>query len=142
MRGEMPRRMVGGLVALVAGVVLAIATVLTPSAQGVGTHEQLRLPQCTWVVMMDLPCPTCGMTTSFAHAANGSFLRSFLTQPVGFVLAMVTAMALLLGCYVAITGSPVASRLGGYWTARVGWAVAVFFVAAWIYKILSYREII
>ncbi len=63
------RRMVAGAIWAACSVVLGIAAWLTPSPSGMGTHTQLNLPQCGWIVMMDLPCPTCGMTTAFAFAA-------------------------------------------------------------------------
>ena len=65
----------------------------------------LQALECGWITAMNLPCPTCGMTTAFAHAANGDMLASLGTQPLGFVLAIATAMSLLLGTYVAATGS-------------------------------------
>ena len=44
---------------------LVIAAALSPSNAGHGTHRQLGLPACGWQTNMGLPCPTCGMTTSF-----------------------------------------------------------------------------
>ena len=43
------------------------------SAQSMGTHQQLRLPPCTFQQVTKVPCPSCGMTTSFSllmHGAN------------------------------------------------------------------------
>src|SRR5690606_33691507 len=51
--------------------VLGLAPWLTPAAAGHGTHGQLGLPPCGWVLAMGRPCPSCGMTTAFAHAADG-----------------------------------------------------------------------
>ena len=93
-------------------------------------------------MLMDLPCPTCGWTTAFAHAADGRLLTSLATQPFGGLLAIATAMAMLLGLYVAVTGSRVAwifTRLWGRWT---GWLLAGMVLAAWIYKVLSYKGVL
>ena len=71
--------------------VVITALLLTPNPHGHGTHTQLHLPSCPWPQTVGGPCPTCGMTTAFAFAADGRFLRSFLTQPCGFALALMTA---------------------------------------------------
>lgn len=89
--------------------VLCIAAWLRPDSAGHGTHQQLGLFPCGWVMALNKPCPTCGMTTAFAHAADCRFGRSFLTQPMGMVLALGSA-TIFWGCvHVAVTGS----RLGG-----------------------------
>src|SRR5687768_6027839 len=64
---------------------LVLAAILTPSERGVGTHRQLGLPECTFLWVTGFPCPFCGMTTSWTHAAHGDVLRSITTQPMGFV---------------------------------------------------------
>ncbi len=61
------RRVVGAGVAVGAVSLLGVAAWLDPSPEGLGTHSQLSLPPCGWILTMDLPCPTCGMTTAFAH---------------------------------------------------------------------------
>lgn len=121
---------------------LGVAAWLQPASGGVGTHEQLALPPCGWVLAMDLPCPTCGMTTAFAHAADGHLLASFFTQPLGFVLALATAVTAILSLLVLVTGAPLARPIFGLWGSRSGWWLAGIVVAAWGYKILSYKELL
>lgn len=134
------RRLLGVLVAIGCAAVLSLAAWMTPSRAGLGTHhEQLNMPPCGWIVMMELPCPTCGMTTAFAHAADGNLLQSTLAQPLGCVLALCTAMALLIGCYTAVTGSRVGIELAGLWTRRTTWWLIGIVIAAWIFKIVTYR---
>src|SRR5689334_8979719 len=64
-----------------AGVLLATSAILItaarlhPDAHQYGTHEQLGLPPCGFLVMTGLPCPTCGMTTAFAYATHGRLLQ-------------------------------------------------------------------
>ena len=134
------RRALGALVAIGAAALLVVAAVMTPAAAGIGTHTRLGLPPCTWVTLMDLPCPTCGMTTAFAHAADGDLVASFLTQPLGAVLALATAIAFLVGGYVAITGSRVGTLFPQLWGRRLMLGVVLFALAAWGYKILAYKE--
>ena len=75
------KRLVAAGLAVATGVVLAIAAVLTPDASGAGTHKQLGLPACSWISTVGMPCPTCGYTTSFTHAAHGDLGGAFVTQP-------------------------------------------------------------
>ncbi len=136
------RRMVALIVALGCLGVLGVALSIAPDARGHGTHEQLGMPACRWVESFGLACPTCGMTTSFAHAVRGDLLASFLTQPMGMVLSILTAAALIVGLYVAATGSALGGLLGRLWTPRILWLVAAMTTLAWIYKILVVREIL
>lgn len=136
------RRFVAAVVAVACAVVLAVASWLTPSAAGHGTHEALSLPRCTWIAVVDLPCPTCGMTTAFAHAADGNLGASFLAQPMGFLLALATAMALLVSLYVVATGSRVARAFSRLLGKSTGWAIAALIVAAWGFKIISYKGLL
>jgi len=138
----MVRRAFASGVAMACAALLAVAAVVSPSSQGLGTHEQLNLPQCGWITVMDVPCVTCGMTTAFAHAVRGSFLQSILAQPMGFVLALATAMTLLLALHVAITGSQVTRLLGRLYRPRFIWLLVAFAAASWVFKIVVYRELI
>ncbi|MCZ6836631.1 MAG: DUF2752 domain-containing protein [Planctomycetota bacterium] len=133
------RRIVGALVAICAAGILGLAAWLTPSTEGIGTHQQMGLPECGWVTLMDLPCPTCGMTTSFAFAAEGDMFTSFKTQPLGAMLAIATAMSFLVGSFVALTGSRVGSMFSRLWGRWSGWIIAGLIVVAWIYKVISYK---
>ncbi len=136
------RRLVGAVVVVCAAAVLGVAAFLDPSPAGLGTHTSLNLPGCTWIAIMDVPCPTCGMTTAFAHAANGDLAASLYTQPLGFLLAIVTAGALLVGAYVVWTGSRVAAMFGALWGRSTGWWLGGLAVGAWGFKILTYKGII
>jgi len=51
------------------------------------THRQLGLPPCTFKTMTGLPCPSCGMTTSFALLVRGRLLSSLRANCVGTLLA-------------------------------------------------------
>lgn len=135
----MGRRLIAATLAAVSAVLLGVATWLHPASAGIGTHEELGLPECSWPTLMGIPCPTCGMTTAFSYAAHGQLEKSFITQPMGCVLAVATAMMLLVSAYVLATGSRLGERLARLWTWRVGWSFVVAIAAAWVYKIASFR---
>jgi hypothetical protein len=76
--------------ALALATVLVVARGLEPDPRGFGTHTQLGLWPCSFKAMTGRPCPTCGMTTSFAWFARGELARSWGANPVGILLATIT----------------------------------------------------
>lgn len=80
-------------------VVLALSAWLTPDPTGVGTHTGLGLPPCGLYEVFHKPCPSCGMTTSFALAMHGHLWLAVKAQPAG---AAVFAAALWLWLYVPL----------------------------------------
>jgi len=52
------------------------------------THRQLGLPPCTFYDYTGLPCPSCGMTTSFALLVRGDVGPSLKANAVGTLLAV------------------------------------------------------
>jgi len=131
-------RVAAGVVALGAISLLIVASRLTPSPAGAGTHMQLGLPNCGWMMTMGKPCPTCGMTTSFAYAAHGEFGSAVRAQPMGAFLSFATAAAFWIGMYVAATGSRIGEVCGNLARPRVLWALAGAGAAAWAYKLYTW----
>jgi hypothetical protein len=90
----------GVLVGLVLGLtaVFAVAIKLDPyerddegriiAARRQETHRQLGLPPCTFYAVTRLPCPSCGMTTSFALLMHGDLAASLRANAVGTLLAV------------------------------------------------------
>jgi hypothetical protein len=72
---------------LLAGFSLALC--LPPDPQGYGTHQQLGLPPCTFQFFFNIPCPSCGMTTCFAHFVRGQWVAAFHANAAGLLLACV-----------------------------------------------------
>lgn len=115
--------------------VLVIAARVTPDPSGMGTHRRLGLQQCQFLVRTGLPCPSCGMTTSFAHFVRGNLLASFYVQPAGLALAILTTMMFWTGLYIAVTGKPVHRLLNTMPTTA--WMLALFGVGlfGWAWNI-------
>lgn len=116
---------------------LGLAWSLDPSPHGVGTHRQLGLPPCTFLYLTGMPCPFCGMTTSWSHAAHLSPLASLRTQPMGFVFFVIDALL------VAYLVSRAASGRSGFQPDRFLTAIPLWLwyvglagvLLAWGYKI-------
>jgi hypothetical protein len=136
-----PLRLLSRLLAAGVGLaclaVLVLAASLTPSTAGVGTHrEALGLPACNFLKTTGLPCPSCGMTTSFAWVTKGNLLASLYVQPMGTVVAVLAACCVWGGLYIAITGRP-AHRLLRLLPARYTlFPLLLLGVLAWGWKIM------
>jgi Protein of unknown function (DUF2752) len=74
--------------ACVVATALGLAAWLTPNTQGLGTHQQLGLPPCTMRLWAGMRCPSCGMTTSWAHLMHGDVMQAFRTNIGGALLAL------------------------------------------------------
>lgn len=117
--------------------VLLLAFWMHPSSGGVGTHQQLGLPACGLLESTGVPCATCGMTTSFSLAAHGRLIASFINQPGGAVLAIVTAMVAVASGFTLITGFSLWVMVSGLLRPSFFILVGVFFALAWLYKIAA-----
>jgi hypothetical protein len=85
----------GALVGITLGLVIvfSIAVWLNPynaggEARRMETHRQLGLPPCTFKTVTGIPCPSCGMTTSFALLMHGDVWNSLKANAVGTLLAL------------------------------------------------------
>jgi Protein of unknown function (DUF2752) len=58
------------------------------SARRMETHKQLGLPECTFKQVTHLPCPSCGMTTSFSLTMHGDLFHGAQANSVGVLLAL------------------------------------------------------
>jgi Protein of unknown function (DUF2752) len=119
--------------------ILFLARLLKPSPSGVGTHEQLHLPACPFFRLTGWPCPSCGFTTSFAHAARGDWLQALTTQPFGLLLFGLTLMTIPVCLVLLIRRQPPSEWLSPRLVRIVRPALLAAFVLAWIYKAISMR---
>jgi len=103
----------GTLLGVVVGLVLvfAVASWLNPytadgQARTMETHRQIGLPPCTFKVMSGLPCPSCGMTTSFALLVRGDVVNSLRANAVGTMLAALCLALIPWGLASVVRGRP------------------------------------
>ena len=138
--GQAPRlgwRGRGAAAVLAAGclALLVVALYVHPNPNGVGTHTQLGQRGCLFLERTGVPCPTCGMTTSFSHFVRGQWLSSLYVQPAAAVLALATALTLWGAIYAVFSGRPV-HRLFRFISARYYLLPFLsLLVVAWAWKI-------
>lgn len=93
---EFPIGKVGQLLLAICSLLLiagfGLAVYLTPNPSGSGTHMQLGLPPCTMKVVMGIPCPSCGMTTSFSNFVRGNLVAALSANPAGVLLATISLL--------------------------------------------------
>lgn len=81
---------------------LVVARLLQPSPEGLGTHQQLfDLPPCGFIMFLGLPCPSCGMTTAWAHFTRGHLIQAWHANAGGMLLAL---FALPIGIWLVRSG--------------------------------------
>ncbi|MCI0389516.1 MAG: DUF2752 domain-containing protein, partial [Acidobacteria bacterium] len=118
---------------------LLIARLLRPSVDGVGTHRQLWLPPCAFLHFTGIPCPSCGLTTSVAHAARLHFYESVITQPFGLVVFISAVLGIPLSIYFIYRRVPWSklNRLRG--RNLVIYLMIALFILSWLYKIAAMK---
>lgn len=113
------------------GAVLAAAVWLTPDPAGHGTHTQLGLPPCGFLVASGLPCPGCGLTTSFSHMARLQVAGAFAANPFGVLLFLVTATGVGVSAVGVVRRWPVIRTLDRLHFEKVVIVLGVGAVAIW-----------
>ena len=115
-------------------VILGIAVWLDPDPRGYGTHEQLGLAPCDFMVKHGYPCPSCGLTTSFANMAELNVAAASRANPAGVLLFLVTlSMPLWFGYALWTRTDPFrfATHRIGRWVLP---AVVLLLVICWIVR--------
>ena len=114
-----------------------LAARLEPDPRGFGTHQRLGLPPCTFRALFGIPCPSCGMTTSFAHLTRGHLRQAAQASIGGTVLALLCAAQVPWCWWSAFQG-----RLVGVSHPTKGLLSLLFVVIGvsaidWLFRIIS-----
>ena len=100
----------GGLLALVLLpiIVFTVATQVDPYRDGrvwlEETHTQLGMSTCTFRKATGQPCPSCGMTSSFALFVRGDLLHSLQANAAGTLLAALSLLFVIWGIGTVVMG--------------------------------------
>lgn len=106
---------------LCGGFLLAVA--LPPDPRGFGTHQRLGLPECSFRMLFNKPCPGCGMTTSFSHFVRGEWRQAAAANPAGLLMASTCTILTVWCAWSAATG-----RL---WMVDDPWMFGACLVMVW-----------
>ena len=120
-------RCLAGVAAATLTMLLAGTAALSPDPRGMGTHEQLGWGPCTFATFIGVRCPSCGMTTAWAHLMHGQPLRALATHVVGTLSAVMSAVG-AIWLLLAATGGR--WRLVTPLENQVVWLVSGFVLAA------------
>lgn len=115
--------------------IFAASFYLSPDPRGLGTHEQLFLPPCAFHWLTQIPCPSCGLTTSFAYLAKGEFVMGFQTHPLGPFLFLLAGVGFFYAALSLIRSRPsweIFERPSSFWATLV---LISALMGAWVFKI-------
>lgn len=116
---------------------LIVARLLSPSTIGIGTHTQLGLPACGFLQLFHVPCPACGLTTSFAHLAHGDLPSSLFAHVLGLPLALLLLGVALRALVGAVRGESFGAWLFAPPQLRAGIAVFCALGLVWCARLAS-----
>lgn len=124
-------------VAAVSAIVLGIAHCLHPSVSGMGTHEQLGLAPCRFHALTGIPCPSCGLTTSFAYALHFQFRRAFFASPFGLLLFFAAVFVIPASAVLLWRRTSWQQLFETHAAVSIMVWVLIAYVVSWIYKITA-----
>lgn len=114
---------------------LVVPAFLEPGDRLLGIHTLLRLPPCLFYRLTHVPCPLCGLTTSFALLIRGRMARAFLANPAGPLLYLTLAAWLVLSIKAFVQRRPFRPpiRISGYWFPALFITMWVLRLSAWLW---------
>jgi hypothetical protein len=89
-----------------AGVVVLVLTAFFGLFALAGHYKIALWPfPCGFEQRYNLPCPTCGVTTSVKAFAQGKIFESFYVQPAAALLCCVLAVSAVLAFFTVVSGT-------------------------------------
>jgi len=135
--GTVVSRLVWAFLFVVPLAVLTTAAFLHPSAAHHGTHTQLGLPPCGFLVVTGFPCPGCGLTTAFANMVRGNAIAAAQANPFGILLFLVTLFSMPVSLLGAVRGWRVVAVLERLHADRWALVLAAVSITVWVTKIVT-----
>jgi hypothetical protein len=138
MHGRTDKPLAVGLL-ISACTVLAVALWLRPAACGYGTHSQLGLPPCAFLRITHLPCPGCGLTTSFAWAVRFHFWNAFLASPFGLLAFFGTASMIPASIFLLWRRISLRQITESAVFTKAVYTAAAFYFLSWCFKLAEFH---
>jgi len=96
-----------------------------------GSHQSIGLDPCRFKELFGIPCPSCGMTTSFATLIRADFVNSLKANWVGTTLATICLLMIPWGIISAVRGKLIGIKsIDGPLAFLVG-AITVLMLVRW-----------
>lgn len=130
-------RVLWGCLAVAGLVVLFAAIWIEPDLRGYGTHTQLGLPPCGFLILTGFPCPGCGLTTAFAYGVRGQWWLAGTSNPLGLILFLIVCAMIPVSVLAAVRRWSFASVVERLSLNRWALAVAGCGVAVWVVRFAS-----
>ena len=115
--------------------VMITAAMLTPNPLGHGTHTQLGLPPCGFLVFTGYPCPGCGLTTAFAYMIRLNVLGAWNANPFGIALFLATAAFIPFAAIGFVRGWSVVAALDRVHAEKIAIVLAALSVITWVTRV-------
>jgi hypothetical protein len=127
-------------VVLSAVAVIALLVMIQPDARGHGTHEQLGMPACGWVLQYGRPCPTCGVTTAASHLVHLRPFDALRVQPFGTGFALAGLWIAGVAALCLLRGRSFADYMLRLPVARILVIGLLLLLVSWAYVDHSFRS--
>ncbi len=134
-RAALLSRVVWAVLFAVPTAVVVTAAMLTPSPAGHGTHTQLGLPPCGFLVFSGYPCPGCGLTTAFAHMVRLEVGGAWQSNPFGIALFLCTFAFIPLAAVGFVRGWPVVATLDRIHAEKFAIVLSLLSLTAWVARV-------
>jgi hypothetical protein len=122
---------------VVATAVVVTAALLTPNPAGHGTHTQLGLPPCGFIVLTGYPCPGCGLTTCFSAMAHFDPIAAAAANPFGVMLFLVTLVSIPISAISLVRGYAVIPMLDRLRADKWALLLAICSVSVWAVRMVT-----
>ncbi|WP_390625344.1 DUF2752 domain-containing protein [Paludisphaera soli] len=116
---------------------LAVARSLEPDPRGYGSHEQLGLAPCSFLVDTGRYCPFCGATTAVAHATRGRLDRAWGANPAGALVGLLAGPLIAWLLVAAWTRKPWGFRSPGEPLVGLLFLIVLVGSAFWLKRFLD-----
>lgn len=117
---------------------IVTATQLTPDPAGHGTHTQLGLPPCGFLLVTGVPCPGCGLTTCFAHMVRFEWVEAVRANPFGVPLFLVSFIGLFVAAAGFVRGWSIIDTLERFQFDKVAIALSASSVVVFLAKLAAH----
>lgn len=130
-RGARGRRVAWGVVALSSAASLVVARQIPPAPEGLGSHRALGLPACAFLTTFGVPCPTCGLTTAFAHLARCELGAALAAHPLGLPLFALVLAIVPIAARGTLRGDSFLAAIDRHAADRIALALSLALLVTW-----------